>query len=218
MTDESSKPMTPADWRKVHAFGLPSGSIRALLAIAIFATTWALLVLVPGKEVPDYLRDLLFIIMGHYFASRHRAEQSRDAIGPPPLYLPNGSVRILLVIGCIAVAAVLFRRGQLTDLEANPGVVTLLMVGGFLLGVVMNAVYSWWKARGHQSPRIVEDLRAGITVVAAGLLVLLIVNRLFPFLPPETLHSLAAGRGRLGPYGPEHLLAAVVGFYFGSRS
>jgi hypothetical protein len=196
--------------------GLPSGSIRAILAIAIFATTWALLVLRPTLDIPDYLRDLLFIIMGHYFAARHRAATGPPA-GPPPLYLPNGSVRALLVVGCAAVAVVLFRRGQLTDLTTNPGVVTLLMVGGFL-GVVFNAIYSWWKERGLQPSRIVEDLRAWISVIAAGLLVALVVNRYFPFIPKEQLTALAAARPKLGPYGPEHLLSAVVGFYFGSRS
>ena len=42
----------------------------------VFATTWGLglLVVRPSQEVPDYLRDLLFIIMGHYFASRGRAD------------------------------------------------------------------------------------------------------------------------------------------------
>jgi hypothetical protein len=55
------------DWRRLHALGLPAGSVRALLAVLMFATNWGLLVLRPQREVPDYLRDLLFIIMGHYF-------------------------------------------------------------------------------------------------------------------------------------------------------
>lgn len=217
MTDKNSDSPSQADWRKQHALGLPSGSIRALLAVAVFATTWALLILRPGQEVPDYIRDLLFIIMGHYFASRHRASQSEDA-GPPPLYLPSGTIRVLLVIGCIAVGVVLYRRGQLTDLERNPGVMTLLMIGGFLLGVVLNAAHTWWKDRGHQAPRIVEDLRALISMGAAVLLVFLILNRLFQFMPRGRIDSSFASWIHLGHYGPEHLLAAVLGFYFGSRS
>src|SRR5262249_58360615 len=120
---------TLVDWRTVHALGLPSGSIRALLAILVFGTLWALLLVQPGAEIPDYLRDLLFIVMGHYFAARHRASEAPEP-GPPPLFLPRGSVRFLLIAGSIAVAALLFRRGQLTSLEENPGVVTLLLVGG----------------------------------------------------------------------------------------
>ena len=217
MSDKISDPRFPSDWRSKHALGLPSGSIRALLAVAVFATTWTLLVLRPAQEVPDYLRDLLFIIMGHYFASRHRASQAEDA-GPPPLYLPRGSIRFLLVIGSVVVGVVLYRRGHLTDLEKNPGVVTLLMIGGFLLGVLLNTVLTWWKDRGHNPPRIVEDLRALISIIAAIMLVLLVANRLFPVVPQEQLDTRFSSWIHLGHYGPEHLLAALLGFYFGSRS
>src|SRR5262245_26158419 len=115
MTTEIHLPQSPVDWRRLHALGLPAGSVRALLAIMIFATTWGLLLLRPTQEVPDFLGDLLFIIMGHYFAVRNRATPEREH-GPPPLYLPRGSVRSLLVVGCVAVAALLHLRGQLTAL------------------------------------------------------------------------------------------------------
>jgi hypothetical protein len=204
--------------RTRHALGLPSGSVRALLAILIFATTLGLLVVRPSQEVPDYLRDLLFIIMGHYFATRHRAARAQDDDEPAPLFLPRGSVRLLLVAGCVAVAVVLFRRGQLTAVEKNPGVITLLLVGGFLLGVVLNAVFTWWKNRGHPASRFFEDLRALISIVAGALLVALVWNRLVAYVAPDQIDAFFARWVRLGHYGPEHVLAAIVGFYFGSRS
>jgi hypothetical protein len=196
---------------------LPSGSIRALLALLIFATTWGLLVLRPSREVPDYLRDLLFIIMGHYFAARRHAEQG-DEPGPPPLFLPSGSVRLILVAGCAAVAVLLFQRGQLTTPRQNPGVVTLLLVGGFLLGVVLNAVRQALSERGHRAPRILEDLRALISMAAALILVGLVLNRVLIVFPPERVDTILSRWSILDRYGPEHVLAAVVGFYFGSRS
>ena len=155
------------DWRRQHALGLPAGSVRALLAILVFGTTWGLLVVRPNQEVPDYIRDLLFIIMGHYFAVRRRSGPAEQP-GPPPLFLPRGSVRLLLVVGSFAVAVLLFRQGRLTALDDNPGVVTLLLIGGFLLGVALNTLATWWKERGHHTPRIVEDLRALISMAAAG--------------------------------------------------
>jgi hypothetical protein len=211
MDTETAGPHSPLDWRRSHALGLPAGSIRALLAILIFATAWALLLFKPSQEVPDYFRDLLFIIMGHYFASRHRADRV-DESGPPPLYLPSGSVRLVLVAGCVAVAVLLYRRGQLTALEENPAVVTLLLV------VVLSAVFTWWKGRGHRPPRIVEDLRALIALAAAATLVVLVLNRFLFLFPPGRVDTLFVRRLHLGRYGPEHVLAAVVGFYFGSRS
>src|SRR5262245_59920448 len=108
MPHDAPSSIIPVDWRTVHALGLPSGSIRALLAILIFGTIWAPLLTQPGAEIPAYLRDLLFIIMGHYFAARHLAPEDPEP-GPPPLFLPRGSVRFLLIAGSIAVAVILFR-------------------------------------------------------------------------------------------------------------
>jgi hypothetical protein len=213
----TSDPRSGVDWRRLHALGLPSGSVRALLAILIFATTWGLLVLKPSQEVPDYLRDLLLLIMGHYFVARRRTDSAAEP-GPPPLYLPRGSVRLLLVAGSIAVAVLLYRRGQLTAVEDNPGVLTLLLVGGFLLGVALNVLSTWWRDRGHQAPRIVEDLRALIAMAAAVILAVLVWNRLLLLFPPDSVDTLLIPWVHLGHYGPEHILAAVVGFYFGSRS
>jgi hypothetical protein len=216
MSVEPSQEAQDVNWRKLHALGLPSGSVRAVLALLVFATVWMLLLLRPSAEVPDYIRDLLFIIMGHYFAARRRAESAPEP-GPPPLFLPNGSVRVVLVAGCVAVAVMLFRRGQLTNLEKNPGAVTLLLVGGFLLGVALNAL-TGWLARGRRPPRILEDMRALVSLVAGAALVALILNRLYVMIPPERIDGLFGRQLRFGRFGPENLLAAVVGFYFGSRS
>jgi hypothetical protein len=217
MSDDNSGPISPVNWRTVHAWGLPAGSVRALLAILIFATVWVLLLVRPVEEIPDYLRDLLFVIMGHYFAARHRASPDAEP-GPPPLFLPRGSVRFFLVGGSIAVAVILFRRGQLTSLERNPAVVTLLLVGGFLLGVAMNAAMSWWRGRGHRTPRVVEDVRALVSVAAAVLLIFLVANHLVLLVPSSQIDRLIPPEIHLGHLGSEHVLAAIVGFYFGSRS
>jgi hypothetical protein len=183
----------------------------------IFATTWGLLLLRPAQDLPDYLGDLLFIIMGHYFAIRNRPAQEREP-GPPPLYLPRGSVRSILVIGCVAVAILLHHRGQLTSLDQNRGVVTLLLVAGFLLGVALNAVTVWGLGEGHRPPRFVEDFRAIVSLAAALLLIVLVWSRFFlPWLSVR-IDSAFAGWNHLGRFGPEHVLAAIVGFYFGSRS
>ena len=85
MPPETPISEAPVDWRRLHALGLPSGSIRALLAILVFATVWALLLIRPSEEIPNYLGDLLFIIIGHYFAARRRLVEDHEP-GPPPLY------------------------------------------------------------------------------------------------------------------------------------
>ena len=205
------------NWRRLHAFGLPEGSVRAVLAVAIFATIWALLVRHPRQEVPDYLRDLLFIIMGHYFASRRRSS-TEPPNGPGPLFLPRGTIRLVLFAGFLAVGVLLFRGGHFHDPMNNPGVVTLMLVAGFLLGVVVAKLGDWWVDRGHRVPRWVEDSRALFALLAAALLILLVWNRFELILVPRNPGVPNPWDLRLGPYGTEHILSAIVGFYFGSRS
>jgi hypothetical protein len=207
----------PIDWRKLHALGLPNGSIRALLAVFVFATVLGLLAVAPSREVPDYLRDLLFIIMGHYFASRRKANQNPEP-GPSPLYLPSGSIRLLLVLGCVGVGVLLYTRGQLTEPGKHPGVVTLWLVGGFLLGVGLNSISSILMGSKKRPFRLFEDLRALISLGAALALVALVWNRYFLLVPPEKIDEYFAPVFHFGKFRLENALAAVVGFYFGSRS
>jgi len=167
--------------------------------------------------MPQYLNDLLFIILGHYFAVRGRTS-SADEPGPPPLYLPRGSVRLLLVAGFVATAVLLHRQGRLLSKEDGPAVGTLLMVGGFLVGVLLRQVAAWWLARGHAPARWLEDARATVSLLAAILLVLLVWDQILPFFPRTrfgAVHELRLGLSRLTP---PNLLAALVGFYFGSRT
>jgi hypothetical protein len=203
--------------RLPHAFGLPEGSIRAILALLLFGTIWGLILVQPNRELPDYVRDLLFIMLGHYFAAR-RAPTLEQNGGPPPLYLPRGTLRLMFLAGFVTVGVVLARNGRLTSAENQPGAVTLILVGGFLIGVVVSKISAWWVGRGHSIPRYVEDVRASVALVAALLLVTLVWNHAFGFLPhprPGLEHSIHLHIGR---YGLEHVLTAIVGFYFGSRS
>ena len=96
--------------------------------------------------------------------------------------------------------------------------VTLLLVGGFLLGVVLNAVSDALSERGYRPPRLAEDLRALVSLAAALILVVLVLNRLLLFFPQERIDAILSPWVLIDRYGPEHVLAAVVGFYFGSRS
>ena len=209
------------DWRRIHALGLPAGSVRALLAVVVFVTVWGLLLLRPGQEIPDYLSDLMFVILGHYFATRKRAgtiAEPGDLPGPPPLYLPRGTIRLVLAAGSIAVAGLLYERGTFMRLDRNPGAATLLLVGGFLLGVLLNAAVAWWRARVHRGHRLVEDIQALISLAAGAALTALVWNQFFPVIPADALRVAFQNWTHMGRLGPEHVLAAMVGLYFGSRS
>ncbi|GAC1472452.1 MAG: hypothetical protein NVSMB9_19680 [Isosphaeraceae bacterium] len=214
MQENTAEPEPLVNWRKIHAFGWPAGSVRAVMALVVFGAIWALLVLRPDLEVPEYLKDLLFIILGHYFAVRGRTGADGEP-GPPPLFLPNGSVRLLLIAGFVASAVLLYREGRLLAIDRNPAVVTLLLAFGFLLGVVLRLVAGWLGGGRPHLPRFVEDARALISVGAAVLLVAVVWDTYLPHSPGWGLSEIKLGLGRIGL---PHVSAAVVGFYFGSRS
>jgi hypothetical protein len=207
--------MTPDEIRQYvkshYALGLPNGSVRALLAVLAFGGIWVWMWMRPDEEVPRYLRDLMFIIMGHYFAARRR---ETPQVGPPPLYLPRGTVRMLLLGGFALVAGMLLMQHRMLVKE-NDAVrlshasVTLILVAGFLLGVVFSRFST------GNTPRWVEDLRA-ILSVTAGVALLVLV---FGFVETRSdSESAKQFRAWAMHYKLHDILAAVVGFYFGSRS
>lgn len=214
MTRRAAHSSSP-DWRRLYAFGLPEGSIRALLALTVCGLIWALQLTRVDVAVPAYLRDLLFIILGHYFASRHAAEAA-PAPGPPPLFLPNGSVRLALIAGFVATAVALQRRDALLPLGRTQASVTVLMVAGFLLGFVANRVGTW--VRGIRPPRIVEDVRASVALAAAVALAVLVCEQYFPALSLPAPALRQEVRSWVETHAVEQLLATVIGYYFGSRS
>ena len=181
MTQETLRPTSPEQIRRYvqshYAFGLPSGSVRALLALCIFGGIWGWMWLRPDVEVPAYLRDLMFIIMGHYFAARHQAAAD---VGPPPLYLPRGTIRSLLLLGFAALAGGLIYQHRLGVkdeglVRLSHAGVTLILICGFMLGVLMSHLTR------NGVPRYLEDVRATASLAAGVLLVLMVFG--FVHLP-----------------------------------
>jgi hypothetical protein len=194
-----------AEWKQHHALGLPGGSVRALIALGMVGTVCGLLIREPSRPLPEPLESLLFVVLGHYFAARGQAPEDDPAGGPPPLYLPRGTVRLLLIGGLITAGVFVVRAGG--D-ASERGLVTLVLAAAFLLGLLLTRVTGWWKRRRGRPWRPFEDLRALIGIGAAGVLA---AHAFYPLLPgPE-----AVSVGRLSL---EQGLAGLVGFYFGSRS
>src|SRR5262245_56136673 len=93
-----------------HTFGWPAGSVRALLALLVVGLTCALILLSPvGKPatIPPYLLYLLFMIIGNYFAVRGHVHQEHQ---PPPLHLPKGLIRTVLLGGLVTAVVVEYVR------------------------------------------------------------------------------------------------------------
>lgn len=190
--------------RSVRPLGLPSGSIRAILALTLVGLVCYQTAL--GRETGLLLSEALMIVLAHYFAARrvvalppdiereleHRGTLVREA---NPLWLPRGTVRLVILVAFGLLAMLLAVEGRLLD-PVTIGSVGLIFA--FLLGVVLR-----WLRRG--GPRRTRPVRASVWMHIKAALVLATCAVI-------VVITLADGTA---PF--ENLLLAFVLFYFGSR-
>lgn len=202
-----------------HALGLPAGSIRALLTFMILGLIWALMYM--QKPIPLYLQYLMFMILGHYFASRHQSAVPVDVREPSPLYMPRGFLRTLIVLGFLGlIGAMVYQHRDdldsfLGDLrmstdKAKERFLPLLLVIGFFLGLIAAKVGRLIGGKDGQ-PGWYQDIQAWLALLAvvalgAEIVIQLIIN---PTLDEDKQIKLP---------DLQNILAAIVGFYFGARS
>jgi hypothetical protein len=200
---------------KRHALGLPAGSVRATHILGIVGLVCGLLLVPPERNVhvPPYLIYLLFLGLGHYFAAHGADIAPRHTTGPSPLYLPPGTVRVLIVLllgGTIgwriyANPEALLRNfeASLEEMKGQPYVL-LAILGAFFLGVIVRRIMG-----RDNPPQAWQDFEAWISILAlVGLMAAAIVHLIIGVSLPEQL-SLPLSEGILG---------AGIAFYFGARS
>jgi hypothetical protein len=204
-----------------HALGLPAGSVRAILALMVVALICILILMSPREKegkpepipIPAYLFYLLFLIIGHFFAAHGVSIHQKGSKEPNPLYLPSGVVRFLL-IGMLA-ATIAWKYSQSPDELANQlgasmkevadvPFLPVILLGGFLLGVVVHALVGW-----HKTPYWFQDFEAWVALVAV---LLLAIEAMIHCVINPSLKT------PLRPTEYQTIVAAVVAFYFGARS
>lgn len=181
---------------------LPKGSIRATATLTMALSCWVLIL--AGHDVPAYLFSLLLAILGYYFGFRAKmkAAQSRlvDAAADTqePLFLPAGAIRTLLILGFLACAFALYRRGQLFG--PNLKYVEFFAV---LAGLVAGHVFGRFLNKTTGSPTVIFINHAkGLFVLAVcAVLAYLFLTGTHAHHPRESM-----------------LLCAAISFYFGSRT
>lgn len=179
---------------------LPKGSIRALVTVAMSLSCW--LLIFAAKDVPGYLLSLLLTIIGYYFGFRKKIKTAESRIfdasarEEDPLFLPHGVIRVFFIVGFVISGLVLFSAGRLKELRYLEFFVVLL---GLILGYAFARVFSSYE--GSPLYILINHLKGALVLAAGAYLAYLLVTGGHSELQYVSL-----------------LLAAMVSFYFGSRS
>ena len=188
-----------------HPLGLPAGSIRALLALAITAMFWVYLVVLP-TPVPLYMYFMLALVP-IFFASHG---YSIGLSGPNPLYLPRGTIRSLLLAGSIGVLIwqIVTEPNVIQQLE--PAQAELKDWPLYFLSLLGSCTLGWLIGRGpwRRWPAF-QDVQAWVSLLAllafgTEIVIDLVIKPQAPILTQrEIWHAIIIG---------------IMGFYFASRS
>ena len=218
-TPGAPPPVRPAAPQR-HALGLPAGSVRAILALAVLAMLWVLALrpVIGGQSLADfklpvefvYLQIVMVLILAHFFAA-HGGSIGPQTGGRSPLGLPRGSIRFLLLAGYLGLAVYLFRTQPKYEVPAQSALFLLLLLlfSGFFLGHLLTAAVRG--ASGGVLPYWFQDIQAWVALLAMGALAILMVVELF--INPSLSLEYKIDMPTL-----EAVLAGLVGFYFGARS
>jgi fucose 4-O-acetylase-like acetyltransferase len=177
--------------------GLPSGSVRALLTLAIVAVV--LVQMARGQEVELLWTETLMIALAHYFTSRRFINLPPQVIRrltsegylldeSRPLYLPQYTIRAILVLAFLGLAVFLYQQGRLFHSEA---ISILGVVLAYFLGIIGR----------------VRNFRSCENIKAIVVLLVLCITAAFYF----------ADRADLLPAYCKNITLAIILFYFGSR-
>jgi hypothetical protein len=205
----------PAPVRRRHALGLPAGSVRALLASAVFGSLAALILSGGQARVPtlyNYLWYLLILIVAHYFAAHGKSIRAQEH-ERSPLGLPRGFFRFIFLAAFVGLIVWLYSQNQNFTLQmessaANP----LVLLAGFFIGVCVARLVNW--TTGEQGPPYwFEDFEAWVALIAVLILAVQVLVLVFirPSVSPDQQNLLEGGSW-------EGVFPALVGFYFGVRS
>lgn len=183
--------------------GLPSGSVRAVIALILCGTLW--FQVLKGEAIEDILIESALLVVGFYFGVR-------SGMGPPiapttvegtrqPLFLPRGSIRFVLLLGFFGVIAYMWYRGR-----GLPDAFLLILevLASYIIGYIASAIVARRQKAGKKPNRAIAIFR-NANAIAAMLLVGYLCG------------TLIFGWPRFFPEYAKNALAWIVAYYFGSR-
>ncbi len=202
-TTDTAVLVRPEVARGVEPLGLPRGSIRALIALLLAATSWILIW--RDRDLPLDLFTLILMVVGYYFGYRTKAKDAGDRFLDPesvsqrPLSLPSGTIRLVLILG-FGVSAIVLASRHGFALRQN---VQFFLI---LAGLVAGHLFARLVAR-LESPGLAALIRHVKGVLGLVTTLALVVLYLTGLDAHEVMPPLAVT-----------LLCGVVSFYFGARA
>ena len=191
-----------------HPLKLPAGSVRAILTLATLFIV--ILKLYRGENVVLFWSETLMIALGHYFSMRRFVHLTPELIerlksegviedDKRPLYLPQYTIRIVVILSFVGLTYFLYKEGRLWD---NLSSLTLIASAFFFfLGYFFNRFFSWFFKGKHLHLNWIDDLKALAVLIPVGVLVVLTAFNMLDVVPQPV----------------RNLIALLILFYFGSR-
>ncbi len=196
---------SPKSWPPL---GLPTGSVRALLTMAVIGVV--VNSVVRGTKLDELWTETLLIALAHYYTARRFVALPPDVVKrltndglldqeAHPLYLPKHSIRILILAAFGGLGFWLYKQGRLWE----PRALTLLMiVAAYVLGSIVRGIGSWFASKTGKRPSSRwGDLKAIVVLLAIAIAAATELMPDLANLPPEI----------------DRIALAMLLFYFGSR-
>lgn len=188
--------------------GLPTGSVRAILAFILSGTLWY--AILRGLTPEPILVDSALLVVAFYFGVRSTTPLAPVTLPPAtaeppkvrqPLYLPRGIVRSILAVGFLGVIAyVAYRDGQMPEAL----VLILQVILSYVIGYAFSLVLLRRARLGKELGRTARAVRNTISLAAIA-------------ITAGASWAIAVGRFDLVPDYLQNGLAWTIAFYFGSR-
>ena len=181
-----------------NPLNLPRGSVRALITLTLAAVLWTLMLL--EREPPLPLCYLVLMALGSYFGARAVPTDAKQH----PLFLPRGSVRVLVILGFVVVTYFLWEQGRLTlnlrESMQDRSAAMVVLVAALLVGFLVRGLgHLVWRGEATTSRRTFENFKSLFVLVLTAFLA-------FVWIAASDVGNF------------ELLAAPLLVFYFGSRT
>jgi len=187
---------------------LPTGSIRAILALTLCGTLWY--TTIRSIAAPIILVDSALLVVAFYFGERSGSSvipaQSAQLSGETPkvrdpLFLPRGSVRTVLALGFLGVTAYVYYRDR-----SVPETLLLVfqVIASYAVGYAFSLLLLRRARAGKGMSRSAAVARNFVSLAAIG-------------ITGAVSWAILVGRFDLVPDYLQNGLAWTLAFYFGSR-